>query len=718
MRKIKKLLVFILLIFPVFLISCDFLNQSSGEEYVVEIYLGNDLYNTLNLKKNYVISLPKNPEKTDLTFLGWDIDGDGVVDWDYTDKSQKLCTGSMTIRAIYTSDILYTIKFYNGDELLNEQSLFGGESVQAFTSQTKESSGIYDYTFSGWDCNNDGICETFPYFVESNLEFKAVFTQSLIKLDVRFFDGNNLLESTKVEYGSSAIFTELNYKYINHKFYVISGWDKNNDNIVDSLNNITTDCDFKAIYTDNQTVILHVNDKIYAYVVHAGDTFDKLSIEDEENDYVWYTDQGLTCEYDSDIMPNGNLELYGTIYSSYTIDTSLLDYTPKLSVTSKDEFFMLYNYLVFNRVDNYSVGLNFDYNSVQSLIDEAMSHLVIESVFQIGTSFNNLRKLLTMNFTYSDINNLSSTPVYRQLNCANVYQPNSTRSNDYDNFYINNVSKSYNVTDSEQLYYVLERGYRPIISSSNTKLLNLYNAMKNALRECCDDSMDNYIKALSIYDWIVMNVTYDKNMLDLVNSNSGNVNKYHAFYLEGVFNDHLAVCDGISKAYACLCNMEGIPCVRVTGVGRQNHAWNKIRIQSQWYIVDATSGGTIIDNNYEILTHKFFMIPTSYYEKYYTETGKFNSGITCDKKINYYEKYYYNETSNLVCRSQNDIVKALNYFKSLNLSSGTIEVYIDFNYGSSLNDEISFAISTSGLSNVSYTWDPNSGDNVLTFIKK
>lgn len=42
---------------------------------------------------------------------------------------------------------------------------------------------------------------------------------------------------------------------------------------------------------------------------------------------------------------------------------------------------------------------------------------------------------------------------------------------------------------------------------------------------------------------------------------------YESFYIEGVLTDtdYLAVCDGMSKTFSLLCNIEGIPCVRVIG---------------------------------------------------------------------------------------------------------------------------------------------------------
>ena len=109
--------------------------------------------------------------------------------------------------------------------------------------------------------------------------------------------------------------------------------------------------------------------------------------------------------------------------------------------------------------------------------------------------------------------------------------------------------------------------------------------------------------------------------------------------------DTMAVCDGISKTYSLLCNMLGIDCIRVVGQAgvdenKGGHAWNKVKVDGQWYIVDATWGdltmgftyktggvfGSTSTDYYELGLHNYFLVTDSFVkdnheeevENYYT----------------------------------------------------------------------------------------------------
>lgn len=53
------------------------------------------------------------------------------------------------------------------------------------------------------------------------------------------------------------------------------------------------------------------------------------------------------------------------------------------------------------------------------------------------------------------------------------------------------------------------------------------------------------------------------------------------------------VCEGFSKEFKVLCDNAGIPCELSTGIGSNNagsdnHMWNIVQIDGQWYGMDAT----------------------------------------------------------------------------------------------------------------------------------
>lgn len=180
------------------------------------------------------------------------------------------------------------------------------------------------------------------------------------------------------------------------------------------------------------------------------------------------------------------------------------------------------------------------------------------------------------------------------------FEESKYRADDHE-FAIDKISRTESVEYSDELYLVAERGVRPIAKVGSSAAV-IYSRAREILRKICTDDMTDIQKAHAIYDWIIWQVTYDTPATQIRNGE-----KYSAYYMEGVFGDGTlsidgvkyppyAVCDGMSKAYSLMCNIEGIPCVRVVGSAGSSlanaggHAWNKVFVNGEWYIVDCTWG--------------------------------------------------------------------------------------------------------------------------------
>lgn len=105
-------------------------------------------------------------------------------------------------------------------------------------------------------------------------------------------------------------------------------------------------------------------------------------------------------------------------------------------------------------------------------------------------------------------------------------------------------------------------------------------AVRNALRNV-DDSMSDLEKALVLHDYLVVNCEYDKQNYD-----NGTVpqQSYSAY---GALVNRTAVCNGYALAYKYLLNEAGIECYMVSS-SSMRHAWNLVKIDGQFYQVDAT----------------------------------------------------------------------------------------------------------------------------------
>ncbi|MBD0401352.1 transglutaminase domain-containing protein [Flammeovirga sp. EKP202] len=126
-------------------------------------------------------------------------------------------------------------------------------------------------------------------------------------------------------------------------------------------------------------------------------------------------------------------------------------------------------------------------------------------------------------------------------------------------------------------------------------------------------------QARAIYCWMAYNISYDVKGL-----NEQKVFKYSynneaqklaiekqifKEIAEDALKDKSAICDGYSKLYKAVCDELGIECEIVEGFSRvylsdltrkfQNpdHAWNAIKIDDKWFLVDVTWGAGYLDQS-------------------------------------------------------------------------------------------------------------------------
>ena len=289
---------------------------------------------------------------------------------------------------------------------------------------------------------------------------------------------------------------------------------------------------------------------------------------------------------------------------------------------------------------------------------------------------------------------------YSQFDIDNPYYETfesqvPARADDYDEFISDDYFLSENVTTSEQLYWAVENKITPIVTAGSRAEL-IYNKAKAVLREIIKDDMTDYEKALSIFDWITVNTNYD-------NANAASIfrqdptayyTRFCAYYLEGVFVQGIAVCDGYSKAYSLMCNMEGIDCIRITGeAGGGLHAWNKVKIDENYYILDITWTESRVDaEQEEYLTHEYFLVSDGFIEQTHypwSKRDKFFNYSTPLSNYNYYDKTTVsykgmegqNISENLVVESDEDLENLMYYYLTTGVTSTELvfkESYVNY----------------------------------------
>lgn len=107
----------------------------------------------------------------------------------------------------------------------------------------------------------------------------------------------------------------------------------------------------------------------------------------------------------------------------------------------------------------------------------------------------------------------------------------------------------------------------------------------------------------------------------------------HSIY--GALVKNSAVCDGISKAMQILLDKVGIENILVVGKVDELHAWNLVKIDEEWYHLDATSNKSLKDNGRYII-HSYFNVTTDDILKTHTIQDKELLPEANSTKYNYY----------------------------------------------------------------------------------
>lgn len=649
LKSYKPYYFLILLLFLLctsFLTGCDFIQQTNKDTYNVIFKDGSEILYNFNLTKDSVFP-DKTANKDGYNFIGWDIDGDGEKD-----KLPQTVTSNITLFAIFekieTKMCTYNFIFNGQDNIFTAPI---GTAIPIINVETNDNQA-YHYEFIGWDANDDGLPETFPYVLNGDVTFKVLVKETLKEYTYKIIDNDEVIKEESLPYGSVITYPSLTYKVVDGKYYFFTGW-KYQGYDYGYISELKENLIIYPEYTDTQILVIHLNGNTNVKLVSEGND---LGIDDISHNVTWYTNEECTDLLNSTKMPKGNLEIFGE-YDKIEITNPLYDYDYKkvLYLYSKDDLVMYVNSLLFNRVEYSEVTLKFDFNQsifseIQPLINSFRSYS-----YQLGLKGDTMSFTITYNGEPSLTTNLF---MQNQLPFINNYSFTKTRTDDFDNFKINSSSKSCYAVDSDSLFYILMNGYKPIIDEENQELINLYNKMKSVLRNIVDDNMTDIEKLYAIYVYLIDTVVYDTKMIEYMNDPSISINNYNSFYLEGVFNDKLAVCDGISKSFAALANMEGITCIRDNGHSVKDgitHSWNKVYVDGKWYIIDATSGGIIVDNT-EQFTSTFFMIDTNTFNKYYVSDNQEVQKYECNDIYDIYN------TLNL---SFNAIEEAQNIFNEI-----------------------------------------------------
>ena len=176
-----------------------------------------------------------------------------------THKGGSSVEGTVTVTFCnYDGTVLYSKPVFIDDDCTDPVA------QGKLTTPTKESTAQYNYTFNGWSRTAGGTASsTALKNITADKTVYAGYSSSSRKYTVRFYDGDTLMQESKVAYGGTA--TPPN---TDKEGYNFAGWTPNDLTI-------TGDTDFignwvealvvvKEIEDDWETIIASVNDGTYA----------------------------------------------------------------------------------------------------------------------------------------------------------------------------------------------------------------------------------------------------------------------------------------------------------------------------------------------------------------------------------------------------------------------------------------------------------------------
>ena len=180
-------------------------------------------------------------------------------------------------------------------------------------------------------------------------------------------------------------------------------------------------------------------------------------------------------------------------------------------------------------------------------------------------------------------------------------------------FPIDSVQNAVSVSKSMELYLALEKGLRPL-PQAGSDAERIYNKARAVLARITDKNMSDYEVVHAIYDFLTTEVVYDDAVAEYSKSRESSqdryndVYNYNCFFPEGVFDDGTAVCNGLAQSFVILCAIEGIESLKIQGNVRSGrHAWNKVKIDGLWYVVDTTWGSVDV-GSYTLGDHDYLLI--------------------------------------------------------------------------------------------------------------
>ncbi len=181
-------------------------------------------------------------------------------------------------------------------------------------------------------------------------------------------------------------------------------------------------------------------------------------------------------------------------------------------------------------------------------------------------------------------------------------------------------SVTYNVfinSGTQNNYFVNEFSSKAEIDQA----INKIEQVKNEILQ--NRANSNYENIKMVHDYLIENIQYDTT-----------VSKSNIYNIYGAMVNKECVCEGYARSFKYLMDALEIPCTLVIGKGTnsenrtENHAWNYVQLNNNWYAIDCTWDDPISTTGWvsEASKNKYFLKGSVAMSKDHTPNGQFTEG--------------------------------------------------------------------------------------------
>ena len=182
----------------------------------------------------------------------------------------------------------------------------------------------------------------------------------------------------------------------------------------------------------------------------------------------------------------------------------------------------------------------------------------------------------------------------------------------------NNVT--YNVyvdNGNENNYFIDEFASQSQVESAISRIEQAKNQI------LANRSGNAYEDIKMVHDYLVDNIEYDTT-----------ISKENIYNVYGALINRTAVCAGYARSFKYFMDELGIPCTLVIGQGTntqgqtENHAWNYVQLNGNWYAIDCTWDDPVSTTGYvsQSSKYRYFLKGSNEFVQDHTANGQFTEG--------------------------------------------------------------------------------------------